>query len=189
MSTENGTVKKKLAFAYRLLKPNDNEEVEYSFEQLRAIQYNAIYDKRSLKENEMEKEIAGLKQKLAEMESKMNDRKEIFNSYAKEAETNTTVSLKDLTNNKKKSFNNDDTNVYHKASDNTRANYYDNNFTNVSLMSTFTKPYDRRSNETEDYSTTNWISHMTKPASSSVFPTPKVTFLIIFSFFDELRSC
>lgn len=106
-----------------------------------------------------------------------------------EAATNTTVSLKDLTTKfDTKSMNRPgyttstmgtSTNNYTQATSKTTNDFTcvtnDNNFTNVSLISSFTKPYDKRS---VDNDSTNWT--MLKPPSTSMyantttFPTPKV---------------
>ena len=48
--------KKKLAFVYKLVRPNENEEIEYQFEELRALHYYSIYNEKK-KKDEREKEL------------------------------------------------------------------------------------------------------------------------------------
>ena len=39
------TLKKRLPFCLKSLKPNDDDDVEYQFEELRAHQYYVMYEK------------------------------------------------------------------------------------------------------------------------------------------------
>ncbi len=56
----NPPYKKKLQFIYKLVKPDENIENEFSFEELRARQYYPVYIERR-KKAEIEKELNELK--------------------------------------------------------------------------------------------------------------------------------
>lgn len=46
--------KRRLAFVYKLTKPNENENVEFQFEELRARHYYKLYEIESKKDREIE---------------------------------------------------------------------------------------------------------------------------------------
>lgn len=55
--------KVKFAFSYLMLKPNENSELEFQFEEIRARKYMAIYEATKKNEEKFQKEIEELKKK------------------------------------------------------------------------------------------------------------------------------
>jgi hypothetical protein len=164
MSSESPkTLKKKLPFCYKSLKPNEDDDIEYQFEELRARHYIWMYERKTHRENQLEQENMKLKEKIAELE---------------------------LLNNNNKKLNNDEPTTFKEISNKRKTNcdiasktVNDNNFTNVTLMSTLNKT---KSNDETDYidESTNWLT--TKQFSQSmlsttnILPTSKVSLSLLF---------
>lgn len=147
-------IKKKLPFCYKLLKPNEEDVVEFQFEELRAVQYFAMYKLKSAKENQMENEITRLKQKVADMQEQLE-----VDHQNKETNSNKKlINDHELLNSKTKPRNKS-ASIIKATNDYSRATINDQNFTNVTQMTTGTRT--RYHDETEGDESL-WQSNVSK---------------------------
>jgi hypothetical protein len=158
MSSESPqALKKKLPFAYKSLKPNEDDDIEFQFEELRAKHYFWMHERKTFKENQMEQEIKKLKEKIAEIEVLNNN---------KRLNTNEPTTFKEISSKKKTSC------------DIASKTVNDNNFTNITLMSSFHKT--KSNDETVDIDeSTNWLTTkqfgQSMLSTTNVLPTSKVS--------------